>query len=229
VTQGRLKCWRQVGGRCGLALALVLALAGAAPHPDDAAIHARINEILSRPEFASNPPFNFWRWLLEKVLDLFRSLGALGATAPALWWTLVIVSMLALVALLTHITLTLRGLWWSRVSHADEDDDDDLRERRGRLSLAYREEALHCASQGDFTEAIRYLFLSLVYHFDEGKRVLFRKNLTNREYLGLFEDRPDVYANLKVFVDTLDERWYARRSSEPSHYESCLALYERLQ
>jgi hypothetical protein len=212
-----------------LTVSIAMVLGGATPHPGEEEIHNKASEILARPEFSSKGPFNFWIWLGEKLLEWFRSLGALGQTAPLLYWSLLIGCSITLVLLLAHIILTFRKLLWSRAGSADDFDDDELREKRGRLSIAYREEAFHCASRGDFTEAIRYLFLSLVYHFNESGRILFRKNFTNREYLALFQDRPEVYAHLKVFVDTLDDRWYGQRSSEPAQYENCLTLYQSLQ
>ena len=41
------------------------------------------------------------------------------------------------------------------------------REKRQRLSVAHWEEAQRRAAAGDFTEAIRFLFLALVYRFDD--------------------------------------------------------------
>src|SRR5439155_22300924 len=101
--------------------------------------------------------------------------------------------------------------------------------KRGRLSLAYHEEARRRARQREFTEAIRFLFLSLVYRFDESGRIGFQRAATNREYLALFAERPRVQAELKVFVDTLDDHWYGQQPTNERQYESCLALYEQLQ
>jgi hypothetical protein len=99
---------------------------------------------------------------------------------------------------------------------------------RARLSQACRQEACDRAAAGDFTEAIRFLFLSLVYRFDEEGRVLFQQAYTNREYPGLFDDRPQVNQDLRVFVDVLDANWYGQQPTDRRRYEECLALYDRL-
>ena len=67
-----------------------------------------------------------------------------------------------------------------------------------------------------------------MYRFDELGRVNFERAYTNREYLGLFADRPAAYGQLKVFVDTLDEHWYGQQPSGQPQYEECLALYQGL-
>lgn len=106
-------------------------------------------------------------------------------------------------------------------------DDEQAAERRQR-SRHYREEALARAQAGDYTEAVRYLFLSLVFLYDESGRVLYQRAYTNREYLSLFEDRPAVRRDLRVFVDLLDDRWYGQHGSTAEQYGECLNLYEQL-
>jgi hypothetical protein len=100
--------------------------------------------------------------------------------------------------------------------------------RRSRLSATYRAEAGERAARGDFTEAIRYLFLSLVYRFDESGRVSFQKANTNHEYLDLLGPRLPVRDQLRVFVDLLDDHWYGQHPCDAAQYEQCHDLYERL-
>jgi hypothetical protein len=51
---------------------------------------------------------------------------------------------------------------------------------------------------------------------------------TNREYLRLFDDRPQVESDLRVFVDALDEHWYGLRPAAEEQYRACLQRYEHL-
>src|SRR5205814_10514735 len=99
---------------------------------------------------------------------------------------------------------------------------------RVRQSRACRDEALQRAAAGEYTEAIRYLFLSLVYRFDESGRVSFQKAYTNREYLSLLDARLPVREQLRVFVDTLDDHWYGQQPTDRPQYERCLQTYEQL-
>jgi hypothetical protein len=191
--------------------------------PAPEAIRAKVEDIFARPEFSPDQSETLLQMLMQLLVRFFSWLGGLREAAPMLFWLLLIGCIVVLVVLLAHVSWTVWRVLSPRgqLAHADQ-------ERRERLSLGYRQEAGRLASLGDFTEAIRFLFLSLVYRFDETGRVSFQKAYTNREYLGLFDDNPDVRASLQVFVDTLDSQWYGQLPTEPLRYQSCRALFEKL-
>jgi hypothetical protein len=194
----------------------------AAPHPDGEAIHQHLQRVLSRPEFR---PGSDLSWLPRALAGVFAWLGSLYGTAPVLFWLLLIGCVLLLGLVVFHLGWTIRRML--AVAPAEGAGARTAAER-ARLSQAYRQEALERAGHGEFTEAIRFLFLSLVYRFDEEGRLLFQQACTNREYLALFADRPQVDQDLRVFVDVLDANWYGQRPTERQRYEECLALYDRL-
>jgi hypothetical protein len=206
-----------------LSAALLPGMVANAPHPDQDAIRRKLTDILSRPEFRPAPDLS---WLLGPFADLLRWLEALSAAAPFLFWML-LAGCLGLLGLI--VFLLARTVWRMMTVERRAATEDQGRAQRARLSQAYRQEARDRADRGDFTEAVRYLFLSLVYRLDEEGRVLFQRARTNREYLGLFDDRPEVRSDLRVFVDTLDSHWYAQRPTDGRQYAECLALYESLQ
>ena len=193
--------------------------------PDDV-IRRQLEDILSRSEFQPRSNNDFWSRLLDLFDNVIKWLNGLQETAPFLFWLIIMSLIAVLILLLAHVSWTTAKILGLGGRPAREEDP---KEQRGRLSAAYREEAARRAEQGDFTEAIRFLFLALVYRFDEAGRVSFRKAYTNREYLTLFADRPAVQHDLKVFVDTLDDHWYGQRPTERLRYENCLALYESLK
>jgi hypothetical protein len=205
--------------------ALALPAAGGdAPHPGGDAIRQHLERVLSRPEFRKGG-MNL-SWLGETLRRFFESLGSLYTTAPVLFWVLLIGCLLLLALIIFHIGWTVRRML--AVDPAAARGRGETAAQRARLSQAYRDEARERAARGDFTEAVRFLFLSLVYRFDEEGRALFQQAYTNREYLALFADRPQVRQDLRVFVDVLDANWYGQRPTEEHHYQECLALYERL-
>jgi hypothetical protein len=203
----------------------------ALPHPGRDGIRRQIDDILARPEFApaEEPSDNLFRallrWIGRRLAEFVEWLFSLQATAPLLFWLLISVLVLLLIVLMAYLARKLRRILYLG---ARARPDDVARQKRARLSLLYREEAQKCAARRDFTEAIRYLFLSLVYRFDEAGRVNFQEACTNREYLAQFAQRSAVNAELKVFVDTLDDHWYGERPTDQARYEECLALYEDL-
>ena len=201
----------------------LLAAAGDPPHPDDDAVRRHLQDVLSRPEFHKGTNLN---WLAEALRGLFEWLGSLSTASPALFWLLLVGCVLLLLLIVLHIGWTVRRML--AVDAAGARGRAEAAARRARLSQTYRQEAGERAARGDFTEAVRFLFLSLVYRFDEEGRVLFQHACTNREYLALFADRPQVGQDLRVFVDVLDANWYGQRPTDARHYEECLALYDRL-
>jgi hypothetical protein len=223
--------WR--AGLCGMAVVLLFPheTRAALPHPSPDTIHRQVEDILSRPEFGGDKePQEDWframvRWIGRRAAELLDWLGGLQSTAPVLFWLLVSIVILVLVLLMAYVGRKARRILYVGARPRGEDSE---REKRARLSLVYREEARKWAARGDFTEAIRYLFLSLVYRFDEAGRVNFQRAYTNREYLTLFAQRPRVSTELRVFVDTLDDHWYGERPTDQDRYERCLALYEDL-
>jgi hypothetical protein len=164
------------------------------------------------------------RWIGERFAAVVTWLRELRETVPVLYWLLI--GLLALLALVAVVLLARRARRYFFLRAAAR--HDKARERRAWLSQLFREEGLARAAAGDFTEAIRCLFLSLVYRFDEEGRVGFDRSYTNREYLSLFAGQPLAGDELKVFVDTLDDHWYGQRPTDRGRYEECLALYEDL-
>jgi len=228
------RCLISWGAGLGAAAATLIFSPGATaevPQPSPDAIHRRLNDILSRPEFApEKEPSDNWfradlRWVAQRIIDFFDWLGSLQTDAPLLFWLLMSVLVLLLIFLTVYVGRRIGRILYLGARPRGE---ESAHQRRQRLSLLYRAEADRWAGRGDFTEAIRYLFLSLVYRFDEAGRVNFQQACTNREYLALFAQRPRASAELKVFVDTLDDHWYGERPTDQARYEECRALYDDL-
>ncbi|MFO0797609.1 MAG: DUF4129 domain-containing protein [Gemmataceae bacterium] len=193
------------------------------PTPD--AIRARAADVFALPEFGGGGPLSDWlRSALRALAEFFRWLGSLWDTNQPLFWTLLVGSVLLLGALVTHIVLQLR---WA-FAEAGRGRAEAARAERAARSEEYRLEAARRAAAGDYTEAVRFLFLSVVYRFDEAGRVGFRKAYTNREYLELSADRADVRAALRVMVDVLDDHWYGQTPCGRARYDECQAVYARL-
>lgn len=207
------------------AAAALPGLLAAAPQPAEDVIRDKLHEVLSRPEFSSPTRPAWLEWLIQRLLEFLSCLSSLRTTSPGLFWLLLTGTLLMLAVLLGNIFWTVRRAVYRRGRLGREETAE---ERRGRLSQSYEAEARRRAAAADFTEAIRYLFLALVYRFDEKGRVSFQQACTNREYLDLFADRPSIHGRLRVFVDTLDDYWYGQQPTDSWQYEDCLVLYQEL-
>jgi hypothetical protein len=211
-----------------LAAAAMLGTPGAGagqPSPPPDAIRGKKADVFSRPEFQAKKPSEP-SWLFRQFLAFLEWLGSLREVAPLLFWAIVLGCVAMLVGLIALIVYQLRAVF--AFGGRNRSASPDHAAQRIRLSVACREESDRRAAQGDYTEAVRYLFLSLVYRLDERGRVGFHKDYTNREYLELVADRLHVRDALRVIVDLLDDHWYAQQPCARSQYDECLEVYNRL-
>jgi hypothetical protein len=198
-------------------------LAAVAPPSADEIRQAAVR-VFARPEFRPTET-GAGGWLLRQLAEFFQWLGGLYEAAPALFWLILIGCVIALVGLIALMVFQVRSAFAGgrgrRAGSAEQAE-------RARRSAAYRDEADRRAAAGDYTEAVRHLFLSLVYRFDERGRINFRGEYTNREYLDLLSDRGSIRDAVRVLVDTLDDHWYGQRPCGRPQYEQCRAVYDRL-
>jgi hypothetical protein len=160
--------------------------------------------------------------LAEALSRFFAWLGALQGEAPILFWVIVVGCVALLVVLLVHVSWTLIQV----VSVRRSDATVSATQQRKRLWVAYRAEAGRYAAAGQYTEAVRQLFLALVFWLDESGKIPFRPTLTNREYISFFQDHHAAAEKLRVLVDLLDANWYGQRPTARGEYENCLRLVE---
>src|SRR5439155_6858342 len=126
-------------------------------------------------EFSTTSGYDWLRLLLEWLVGFLNWIAAVRAGSPVIFWLLVVVCVVLLALVLAHLAWTIRRIF---VLQTEPHGPDAAAGKRQRLSGAYWEEARKRAAQQDYTEAIRNLFLSLVYRFDESGRVSFQRAWT---------------------------------------------------
>ena len=195
--------------------------ANSGAQPDEGRVRDELREIFAQPEFnpGSNKSEVNLRWLITFV-DTIRSLRDV---APIVFWMIVFGCIALLVFLLARLAVTVRrAVFINRGGSAEE------HAQRLLISNRFRLEADQFAESGDLTAAVRSLFLSLVFAFDENGRFSFQRSLTNREYLREFVNHPALGTSLNTFVDILDDNWYGERPTSDEKYRECRVLYDRL-
>ena len=87
--------------------------------PNDDQVHAKIRDILARPEFAPSPP-DWDMGIIDALRRFFGLLGTLYDNSPPLFW-LILLSCLTLLALLIwHIVWTVRKAFFDLLLAQEE-------------------------------------------------------------------------------------------------------------
>lgn len=191
-------------------------------------IEKTIAEVLKSPEFHQAQPENIVSRIILAIYRIYVRFLAwvnrLQETNQVLFWLFFVGCLVVLGLLIWHIVYTIRQVFFLPA-------EAEGRERgaSGAVNLfeMYREESLNAARQGSYTEAIRYLFLSLVFCFDRRDVISFNPAFTNREYLRLVPRNISSYDGIVRIVTLLDERWYGKTAADSGEYQSCLEFYQK--
>jgi hypothetical protein len=202
------------------------------PLPDSETIRQTAEEVLGRPYYNLHPQADsgaslldlierVLRWILKPIEWLLEALGGLP-----LWlrWPIVLGLVVVLVLLIVHIVYTIMTSLRGPIRKAAL---DALVPRQSRDPALFERQAREAVARGDFITAIRLLFHACLLRLEQAERKVFRAGTTNREHLRGHRDSP-VFEPLKLFVETIETRWYGRGECGPADYEACLAAHARI-
>ncbi|HEY3474162.1 MAG TPA: DUF4129 domain-containing protein [Anaerolineales bacterium] len=187
-----------------------------------------LQEILRRPEFQwrESQPLQMPNWLARFFdwLDQFAR-RIRNATLPYGRLPLIVAAVLVFLLSLFFIS---RGLSRSLVREAEladeEDGSDELLSSKGAFKRA---ETL--SMQGDYRNAIRYLYLSSLLVLDEQGLMRYDRSRTNREYLRSVSSRPELAKPLRDVIDVFDRVWYGFETVDENTYKSYVEHVEELR
>jgi hypothetical protein len=209
-------------------------LAFAAPlRPTAEVLRADLRTILARPEFremhAAWLQELIMRWL-QRLLQWWQDhvsgrLDRLLDVAPVLYWTIVAVLALVALAFIYHIYLTLRSAFGTGRRRRRRPEAPS---RPTTISEPQRllEQAEAAAAAGRFAEALRYLYLALIFQLDRHDILRYDLSYTNQEYVRQARRHPAIVAPLRDVSRLADGAWYGRRELGWSEYERCRELVQ---
>ena len=118
-----------------------------------------------------------------------------------------IIFPLAAIALTVIVIFFIKQIQLNIIRNVDEDDSeiivDEVQTEKAALSLANT-----AIESNDFRGAIRYLYLSAVFHLQENGILPYDKSMTNREYLQKTEIDDNLQTTLAPVITVFDEVWY---------------------
>jgi hypothetical protein len=134
---------------------------------------------------------------------------------------------LGAVALGLVIAFFVRQIRRNLIVEARDDVADSTLERveTEKAALARAETA---EASNDFRSALRFLYLSAIFHLQERGILPYDKSLTNREYLHQAQEGIDLQATLGPAVTVFDEVWYGHKPCDAETVADYRALLQEV-
>jgi hypothetical protein len=187
-----------------------------------------LKEILLRPEFQwqEQRSLQLPNWL-DRVFDWIERFRDRTLSAAYRFGRVPLTIAAAFLFVLSLYFIS-RGLSRSLVREADlateGNESDELLTSKGAFKRA---ETL--SMQGDYRNAVRYLYLSSLLVLDEQGVMRYDRSRTNREYLRSVSSKPELAKPLRDVIDVFDRVWYGFESVDERTYRSYVEHVEELR
>ena len=155
------------------------------------------------------------RWILAPFIWLFNLTEGLP---DFLRWMIVLGLAALVVLLIWHIAYSLATV--IRRPKRIVDTGSDSRHRRIGPEEVERL-ASEAARRTDYITAIRFLFRASVLRLELAEKKSHRPGTTNRELLRRYQGRPSLTESLRLFVETIDRKWYGDEICSDADYAAC--------
>lgn len=187
-----------------------------------------LQEILRRPEFQWQESRTLRTpSLLDKIFDWIENLRDRVMNATFRFGRVPLIVAAVLLFLLSLFFIS-RGLSRNLVREAEleteGEEDEALLSSKGALKRA---ETL--STQGDYRNAIRYLYLSSLLVLDEQGLMRYDRSRTNREYLRSISSKPELAKPLQDVIDVFDRVWYGFEGVDEKTYRSYVERVDELR
>jgi len=190
-----------------------------------------LKDILERPEFqwgeaqAVKTP-NWLQKILDGFFDLLdRFIYAIQNTVFYGRIPLMIIATLLFAISLLYIYRSLsRSLVRNAELAAEGSEEDAILTSKGALQRAQT-----LSTQGDYRNAMRYLYLSSLLILDERGLLRYDRSRTNREYLQSVSSKPELATPLRDVIDVFDRVWYGYESVDEQTYQSYVEHVDELR
>lgn len=189
---------------------------------------APLQEILARPEFQwqEQQPVEMPGWL-TRIFDWLEQLTNRVAGTTVRYGRIPLIVTAVLLFLLSLFFVS-RGLSRDLVREAqlavERAEGDDRLTSKGAFKRA---ETL--STEGDYRNAIRYLYLSSLLVLDERGVMRYDRSRTNREYLHSISSRPELAKPLHDVIEVFDRVWYGFEAVDETTYKSYVEHVEELR
>ena len=189
-----------------------------------------LQEILARPEFqwaqARTVEVPAWLQKINTAFQNFMKRLAFFIQNTLYYWRvpLIIAAVFIFAVSLYFISVNLSRSLVRDAELAAEGGADDLLTSQGAMQRAQT-----LSNQGDYRNAIRYLYLSSLLVLDEQGLLRYDRSRTNREYLRSIASKPELAKPLRGVIDVFDRVWYGFEDVDEQTYQSYVATVDELR
>jgi hypothetical protein len=190
-----------------------------------------LKKILARPEFQwqegqvveapdwLNRIFDAITGFMDRIVYALASLIVQGRTVFIVLGSIVFTLILIYISRLLSHSLT------GNAQLAEEEaEGEGIVTSKGALQRAQS-----LSLQGDYRNAVRFLYLSSLLVLDEQGLLRYDRSRTNREVLRSVASRPDLANPLRDVVDVFDRVWYGYEPVDEQTFQSYLKHVEELR
>ncbi len=182
-----------------------------------------LEEILSTEEFkAQTPQPPWWSQWVERLLR--RLPDGVGWAGTLLEWTLYFVAVLAIASICVFIARRFRRSPSFTTNYSIPVESEHHTDPE-----AVKNQAHECFQRGEYRQAIRYLYLSLLLHLDKTGLLKYDIAKTNGEYLG--EVRVSMTSKVDRFASLtrlFEQKWYGMEESSAGDFQQCEETFVEL-
>lgn len=91
------------------------------------------------------------------------------------------------------------------------------------------QKAVEYYNNGDYTQGMRFLYISLLIRFNELNIIRINKAKTNKQYLLEIKDnKPQIYEAMAQFTQAFNRHWYGRKNTDKATFVSWSDVYNTL-
>jgi len=197
----------------------------------------RLDSILARPEYATNPQGSnaLVRLLQDLAVWLSKFMPKRRPVNPGrfdLITLIVQIIVIALAVLLILYVLKTVLVWYSGRSRKPR----VRKKREARIVLGERlepdatatdllSEAEALARQGDLRAAIRKAYIALLVELGDRKVISLAHHKTNRDYLNSLRSVPQLHLRMRGLTESFERHWYGFASATPNDWQDFRAGY----
>jgi hypothetical protein len=190
-----------------------------------------LNEVLARPEFQwqQEQPLRAPDWLAnlwERFLNFLDRV--IFATATAIYERRTLFKIAGAILFALILFFIARSLSHSLVREAQLASEGDENDEVLTSKSAFKR-AEDLSTQGDYRNAIRYLYLSSLLVLDEQGLMRYDRSRTNREYLRSVSSKPELAKPLHDVIDVFDRVWYGFEGVDEETYQSYVERVDELR